>query len=143
VKLRTGFVSNSSSTAFLVGLDEIPRNFCELEEMFWQDKPTVGLYHDSSLIDMSTTAFSILRESVNTNGLVENKERAMKLVDRHGMLEARDFIELIEKWDSLFKGKKVVYMEVSDEGSHVGSDLQEYMRDILPRRLPCIAISKH
>lgn len=145
-----GFVSNSSSTAFLVGFDTIPKNFCELEEMFWQDKPTVGMYHDSSIIDMASAAFHIMKESIERNGIVKDAGHAIKLIDPYGMYtsgeypgHAKEIEQMRGKWTSTFEGKHVVYMEVSDEGSELGSDLEEYMKTILPRRLPSLAVSKH
>jgi hypothetical protein len=41
LKIRTGFVSNSSSSAFVVALDEIPHSQAELRKMLFDDKQTI------------------------------------------------------------------------------------------------------
>ncbi len=49
MKMRTGFVSNSSSSSFLIGLNGVPKNAEELHKMLWGNNPKVLEYYDYTL----------------------------------------------------------------------------------------------
>jgi hypothetical protein len=49
MKMRMGFVSNSSSSSFLIGLDGVPKNAEELHKMLWGNKSKTFEYFDYTL----------------------------------------------------------------------------------------------
>ena len=45
MKIRNGFVSNSSSSSFVVAFPKIPLNWQEVRKMMFGDDPDAGVYH--------------------------------------------------------------------------------------------------
>lgn len=74
MKTRTGFVSNSSSSSFLLGLKKKPKNSHELEYILFPDNTTPPVWYDGETYakeDISISVFNLLTDSMPISEIVE------------------------------------------------------------------------
>ena len=62
MKIRNGFVSNSSSSSFLVALPDDPKNVEDIRRMFFPDQKLYDVYENEYLNECYTTTYGILCE---------------------------------------------------------------------------------
>jgi len=66
MKIRSGFVSNSSSSSFIVGFSKIPTSPEELEALMFNGRTMINYYDDSmSSIDVAKIVFKDMTDSTN------------------------------------------------------------------------------
>ena len=122
MKKRLGFVSNSSSSSFIVGFDKKPENVDELQKMMFGEKEHITIYDYTALA--SSIADHVFNE-IETNGLItaeELKEQILKDNKEWGDLCDLD----AEKTYKEFKGKQIFVTEYCDNEGEFQTIMEHY-----------------
>lgn len=84
MKQRNGFVSNSSSSSFVVIFDAVPRNAEDLRQAMFGDKKNVSAYdHTISTLEAARSAFNQIRKQKKPL----NPRKAALMLDMDGVLD--------------------------------------------------------
>ena len=71
MKTRNGFVSNSSSSSFVLFLDKNPKDECELEEMLFGKYIKENIKHEYNEYEVSTYDIALaIYEQIRKNGVI-------------------------------------------------------------------------
>jgi hypothetical protein len=71
MKTRLGFVSNSSSSSFIVAFDAIPNSPAELKKLLFDDKTAIGYYDKAITTERAT--YTIWDDMQSNNPLDKNQ----------------------------------------------------------------------
>ena len=90
MKVRTGFVSNSSSSSFVVKFDVLPRSVEELEQMMGLEE-TIQLYSHMEVIPLSTIVQQVwynlqwqLKKPLDSEAKIDIKDALSSNNDNYG-----------------------------------------------------------
>jgi hypothetical protein len=94
VKIRTGFVSNSSSCSFLVALKRMPESVSELEEIMFKDDEVYVkefLGGSKSTKEIAASFIKVIREKPVVHGCKEFK--TLRYFNEEQIKEAKEFFK--------------------------------------------------
>jgi hypothetical protein len=169
MKIRSGFVSNSSSSSFIIGFKEMPKNFCELKDLMFGEYAERTFYYEEAydVFDVARVVFEDLKAPVTKDDLI--REVASGWVN--GIAEDYDD-ELIsnsefQKWtndekqdywkkredkrekqaaeyvDNFLKGKEDLTFFIVEYSDNSGQQEAMMEHGDIFRRLPHVQISHH
>lgn len=118
MKIRTGFVSNSSSSSFLVSFSHVPSSETELQEMLFGTETemynTVSEENHSPKLlakiifqDMTYDSQAKLNKSVNFSTEKDLDKYEKELFGKYGMTESMDYYDISNEQQSKFDAELV------------------------------------
>jgi hypothetical protein len=132
MKTRIGFISNSSSSSFIVIFDKKPRSAKELQKAMFGDKETVAAWRDPVPTKMAAESiFKSLRKQkplpirkaimLLETGVVE---RGGKSIYPHDAESAEEMQRVMAELANLAKGRLVFEFKYSDNDGNFGSTME-------------------
>jgi len=161
---RKGFVSNSSSSSFIIAFDEKPKDAKEVKKiLFYNDKNTVRYYdYVADTEDIAEQVFHDIKDQVPLNIFEVEEELSHGWIDGtpdYNYIQAEfgsdEWKKHWKKWEEArkkfhrkkakelldeFKGKKLFIVEYADEDGSFGCVMEH--GDIF-ENIPHFRISKH
>lgn len=100
MKIRNGFVSNSSSSSFIVGFEKVPESIEEMKNLLFGDEKQYKIYNWQGYADTWQMAQIVFQDLTKSTPL--NKEKIITLLEEIKMddLEESTIKVNIKKWPS-------------------------------------------
>lgn len=153
MKIRNGFVSNSSSSSFIVAFNDVPKSEKELQDLLFGEEKTIGVFdYKVPTKDISLIVFNDLlnnkpatKEQITEelqSGMFEELMHYYCKTSWKEYLNKKDILahERAEKFIQDNIGKKIFIFEYSDNAGIVFSTMEH---GEIFSRLAYIWVSKH
>lgn len=157
MRIRLGFVSNSSSSSFVIGLDHAPESVEELQEMLFGDIPDFRHPYQDDVYSaryITQRVWNDLKEPISIEqlraelgqgsfeGHPDISYRADGTIDREKYERQKSVAleRVYEKEKGKFQGKTLYVLRYSDNDGEVDTAMEH---GDLFRRVPHVRISHH
>ena len=117
MKIRQGFVSNSSSTCFIVAFPREIKNKNDIMEILFKDKKHVVGYDDAlDAEEVADILFNQLKNPLTKKELIKELDRYNLYINGKQSVFVRRSVEVAQNFIDNNKGKFIYDFNFSDEG---------------------------